>query len=315
MNVALLLFTANYRTLHTSYSDMALHFAGLYVPVAKLIAFVLAMVLSGTLWVFLHSTDMAARRCAPPRKKPEVAMLMGMNPDQVFCVATGVSLALAGAAGSLLMPFYPASPTAGQVFVLMAFVAVVLGTLGNIKGALIASLMMGIAESLGIQYVGAELWIDRCLRNAAVDAGFPAHRLGRREFPLMQRLSNPARIGLAALATVVILLPLVVTNHFAIDICIRILLFAFIGVAWNLMGGYAKQLSLGHAAYFGLGAYTSTIMQIKFGISPWIGMLAGGVVAMLASLPNRGSSVLPAPRALFRHRHDRDGTSPDVAVP
>ena len=82
-----------------------------------------------------------------------------------------------------------------------------------------------------------------------------------------------------------ILLPLVVTNHFAIDICIRILLFAFIGVAWNLMGGYAKQLSLGHAAYFGLGAYTSTIMQIKFGISPWIGMFAGGVVAMLASLP------------------------------
>ncbi len=63
------------------------------------------------------------------------------------------------------------------------------------------------------------------------------------------------------------------------------LLFSFIGVAWNLMGGYAKQLSLGHAAYFGLGAYTSTLLQIDFGISPWIGMVAGGVVAMLASLP------------------------------
>ena len=155
MNVALLLFTANYRTLHTSYSDLALHFAGLYVPVAKLLAFILAMVLSGILWVFLHSTDMGkAMRAAA--QKPEVAMLMGINPDRVFCVATGVSLALAGAAGSLLMPFYPASPTAGQVFVLMAFVAVVLGTLGNIKGALIASLMMGIAESLGIQFVGAD---------------------------------------------------------------------------------------------------------------------------------------------------------------
>ena len=82
----------------------------------------------------------------------------------------------------------------------------------------------------------------------------------------MQRVSSPALIGLAALTTVVILLPFVVTNHFAIDIFIRILLFAFIGVAWNLMGGYAKQLSLGHAAYFGLGDYTSTIMQIKFGI-------------------------------------------------
>jgi branched-chain amino acid transport system permease protein len=155
MNVALLLFTANYRTVHTSYSDLALHFAGLYVPVAKLVAFVLAMVLSGILWVFLHSTDMGkAMRAAA--QKPEVAMLMGINPDRVFCVSTGVALALAGAAGSLLMPFYPASPTAGQVFVLMAFVAVVLGTLGNIKGALIASLMMGIAESLGIQFVGAD---------------------------------------------------------------------------------------------------------------------------------------------------------------
>ncbi len=90
-------------------------------------------------------------------------------------------------------------------------------------------------------------------------------------------------LGLAAVS--LLALPLVVKSSFAVDIFIRILLFAFIGVAWNLMGGYAKQLSLGHAAYFGLGAYTSTILQIDFGISPWIGMVAGGVVAMLASLP------------------------------
>src|SRR5947209_17539323 len=51
------------------------------------------------------------------------------------------------------------------------------------------------------------------------------------------------------------------------------------------MGGYAKKLSFGNAAYFGLGAYTSTILEIRFGISPWFGMLAGGVVAMVASLP------------------------------
>jgi branched-chain amino acid transport system permease protein len=98
----------------------------------------------------------------------------------------------------------------------------------------------------------------------------------------MSKWSVPA---LAALATTLIILPLVVRSSFAIDIFIRVLLFSFIGVAWNLMGGYAKQLSLGHAAYFGLGAYTSTILQIDFGISPWIGMVAGGVVAMLASLP------------------------------
>jgi len=99
-------------------------------------------------------------------------------------------------------------------------------------------------------------------------------------------MSDSLRTGaLVVLAIVMLGLPQVVTSSFAIDIFIRILLFSFIGVAWNLMGGYAKQLSLGHAAYFGLGAYTSTIMQIDFGISPWIGMVAGGVVAAIASLP------------------------------
>ncbi len=101
----------------------------------------------------------------------------------------------------------------------------------------------------------------------------------------MRGLSGWTFLSLGVLAAFLIALPLVVKSSFAVDIFIRILLFAFIGVAWNLMGGYAKQLSLGHVAYFGLGAYTSTLLQIDVGISPWIGMIAGGVVAMLASLP------------------------------
>jgi branched-chain amino acid transport system permease protein len=103
--------------------------------------------------------------------------------------------------------------------------------------------------------------------------------------PMMHALFGRGGLWLGVLAAIALVLPLLVSSNFAIDIFIRILLFAFIGVAWNLMGGYAKQLSLGHAAYFGLGAYTSTILQIQFDVSPWIGMLAGGIVAMLASLP------------------------------
>ncbi len=155
LNLALMLFSANYRTVHTSYSDEAFHLGGLYIPVAKLIAFVVAMILSGALWVFLHTTDLGKAMRAASQNR-DVATLMGINPNRVFCVALGIALALAGAAGSLLMPFYSAYPFVGQVFVLMAFVAVVLGTLGNVVGALIASLMMGVAESLGIQFVGAD---------------------------------------------------------------------------------------------------------------------------------------------------------------
>ena len=155
MNLALLLFTANYRTVQTPYTYAALHLGTVTVPVAKLIAFGLAMALSAGLWVFLHTTDLGRAMRAAAQNR-DVAMLMGVNPDRVFGVAVGLALALAGAAGSLLMPFYPVYPTVGQVFVLMAFVAVVLGTLGNIIGALCAGLMMGIAESLGIQFVGAD---------------------------------------------------------------------------------------------------------------------------------------------------------------
>ena len=118
-------------------------------------------------------------------------------------------------------------------------------------------------------------------------------------------------LSLGVLVAVLLALPLVVKHSFAIDIFIRVLLFAFIGVAWNLIGGYAKQLSLGHAAFFGLGAYTSTILQIDFGISPWIGMVCGGVVAALGELADR-LAVLPAARSVFRHRHNRDGTGADV---
>jgi branched-chain amino acid transport system permease protein len=155
VNVALLLFAANNRTVRTPYSETAIHLGPLYMPTAKLIAFAVAMALSALLWVFLHATDLGKAMRAAAQNR-DVAMLMGINPDRVFSVAVGVALALAGAAGSLLMPFYPVFPLVGQAFVLMAFVAVVLGTLGNITGALIASLMMGVAESLGIQFVGAD---------------------------------------------------------------------------------------------------------------------------------------------------------------
>jgi branched-chain amino acid transport system permease protein len=155
MNVALLLFTANYRTVQTPYTDAAVHVGAVYISVAKLIAFVLAMVFSGALTLFLQSTDLGKAMRAAAQNR-DVAMLMGINTDLVFAVAVGLALALAGAAGTLLMPFYPVYPTVGQVFVLMAFVAVVLGTLGNVTGALVAGLMMGVAESLGIQFVGAD---------------------------------------------------------------------------------------------------------------------------------------------------------------
>jgi branched-chain amino acid transport system permease protein len=63
------------------------------------------------------------------------------------------------------------------------------------------------------------------------------------------------------------------------QIAVQIVLFALLGTAWNLMSGFAGQFSFGHAAYFGVGAYTSAVLVIEAGLSPWLGMLAGGALA------------------------------------
>ncbi|MBC7602341.1 MAG: branched-chain amino acid ABC transporter permease [Ramlibacter sp.] len=72
------------------------------------------------------------------------------------------------------------------------------------------------------------------------------------------------------------------TSH--LNLAILVLMAAQLGVSWNIIGGYAGQVSLGHAAFYGLGAYTSTLLLVKFGINPWIGVLAGGGVAAALSL-------------------------------
>jgi branched-chain amino acid transport system permease protein len=94
------------------------------------------------------------------------------------------------------------------------------------------------------------------------------------------------KLGLALLGLVLLAVyPLLVSNRFFLHLFIMVLLYALLGMSWNLLGGYTGQISFGHAAFFGTGAYTSTILLLRFGISPWLGMFAGALLAMLLSLP------------------------------
>jgi branched-chain amino acid transport system permease protein len=80
------------------------------------------------------------------------------------------------------------------------------------------------------------------------------------------------------------LLPLAGSNQYILSIAVVTLLYAYLALSWNVLGGIAGQLSLGHAAYFGIGGYASTWLFVKLGISPWIGMWAGAGLAVLAAL-------------------------------
>ncbi|HEU4438421.1 MAG TPA: branched-chain amino acid ABC transporter permease [Methylomirabilota bacterium] len=96
-------------------------------------------------------------------------------------------------------------------------------------------------------------------------------------------------IGFFAVAA---LAPLVIHDAFLLDGLILILMWGASAAAWNVAGGYAGQVSLGHAAFFGLGAYAAAVLGTRWGVSPWIGLLVGAVLAtafgfILGFLSNR----------------------------
>jgi branched-chain amino acid transport system permease protein len=85
-------------------------------------------------------------------------------------------------------------------------------------------------------------------------------------------------VEIAVLASCIIA-TVVVSNRYALDVMIRTFLWAGLALAWNIAGGYAGLISFGHAAFFGIGAYTSTILLLNYGVPPWFGMLAGALIA------------------------------------
>lgn len=95
--------------------------------------------------------------------------------------------------------------------------------------------------------------------------------------------SRRGPIALAALLAALLVIPLTVDNAFVSHIFITICLFAALSTAWNIVGGFAGQMSLGHAMFYGIGAYVGMIL-FKMGISPWLGMFAGAALAALVGI-------------------------------
>lgn len=147
INVALFLWSPNYRTIETSYSNVVFTLGGISLGFTKLIAFFVALSITLILFVFLKYT-MTGKAIRAIVQDRIAANILGIDVNRVYCVAMGIGIALVGAAGTLLMPIYYVFPTVGTYFVLISFVVVVLGGLGDMIGALFGGLIIGIIEEL-----------------------------------------------------------------------------------------------------------------------------------------------------------------------
>jgi branched-chain amino acid transport system permease protein len=159
-NLALLLFTADYRSVPVSYASKTIYWdlklggqtISLSFSFPLMVAFGIAIVLGSSLFLFLGRTDLGRKIRATSQDK-RAAALMGINTKQITYITFGIGSALVGAAGSLLAPVYYLFPQIGGPFTLKAFIITVLGGMGNIPGAVLGGLVLGMAESLGSVYV------------------------------------------------------------------------------------------------------------------------------------------------------------------
>jgi branched-chain amino acid transport system permease protein len=126
------------------------------VDVPRLIAFILAIVITVMVFLFLKKTRIgkSIRAAADNRYG---ALIIGAHIDRLYGICFGIGAACVGAAGALLVPLMPAKATMGAPYTMISFVIVILGGMGSLIGALIGGLIIGVAESLGTVFLPSSM--------------------------------------------------------------------------------------------------------------------------------------------------------------
>jgi branched-chain amino acid transport system permease protein len=147
-HLAQYLFSPDFQTLKVEYGTATFGLLGARVSLTRLLACGVAIGISVALYLFLKKTDVgkALRACAEER---EGSLAVGIDVERMYKIAFGLGTACVAVAGVLMTPFFYVAPGVGVPFTLTAFVVVVLGGLGNVVGALVGGLIVGVVESLG----------------------------------------------------------------------------------------------------------------------------------------------------------------------
>ena len=150
--LALAAFSADFRTINPPYAGDNFDVGGITVPVAPLLAFGVALVLTGALWLFLDGsrTGRAIRACA---QNLTAARLHGVNPRRIYALTFGIGSALAGAAGGLYGIVSQITPYVGNTLTAKSFVIAILGGLDRPRGVILGGLALGIAEAMTAVYL------------------------------------------------------------------------------------------------------------------------------------------------------------------
>jgi branched-chain amino acid transport system permease protein len=151
-------FTGNYRSIHTSYAGDSITLGSVHIPLGRLFAFVVSVAVTLALVAFINRTRTGMSIMATGMDRG-AARLMGIRARHVYALTFGLSAAMAGIAGAMLGTVGTFNPSTAAGYTLLSFVIAVLGGLGNMYGALVGGLVIGLVEAWGGQYLPGT-WVN-----------------------------------------------------------------------------------------------------------------------------------------------------------
>lgn len=154
VNLAMLIWTPNLRSIVTPYTGVSIDIFSAKVSVVRLIVFALAILITIGLYFFMNKTTFG-KAINATRMDLDAAQLNGIDISWIYCFTFGIGAALAGAAGALIAIIMPFSPTLGTLFSAKAFAICILGGFGNMAGPLLGGILMGIMETAGVSFLGS----------------------------------------------------------------------------------------------------------------------------------------------------------------
>jgi branched-chain amino acid transport system permease protein len=212
---------------------------------------------------------------------------LGANIPALFTGIFGFGVALAALGGIAAAPVLGLYPGMDSEILIPAFIVIVIGGMGSLRGAFVGSLLIGVADTFGKAYFQSIALFLIYLAMTAVLLIRPQGLFGIKYSdvaiaPAVATTSRPSTLQTRAaeFATLLALLvlPFLMTDY-PRALVSEIYIFAIFAMSLDLLLGFTGLMSLGHAAFFGLGAYAVAVLGVQFGINAWLGVVAGAAIA------------------------------------
>jgi branched-chain amino acid transport system permease protein len=238
------------------------------------------------LWLFLERSRIGAMVRAGVDNAAMAAGL-GANVPALFTGIFGFGVALAALGGIAAAPVLGLYPGMDSEILIPAFIVIVIGGMGSLRGAFAGSLLIGIADTFGKAYFQSIAQFLIYLAMTAVLLIRPQGLFGIKYSdvsvaPAVVTTSRPATMQTRAVGLMVLLalaiLPFLMSDY-PRALVSEIFIFAIFAMSLDLLLGFTGLMSLGHAAFFGLGAYAVAVLGVQFGLNAWLGLASGVVIA------------------------------------